>query len=200
MIMTRSLRIAVAEDEPLMRNYLEETLTMMGHHVVLLAKTGRELVEQTLLLRPDLVITDIRMPDMDGLDAAAEIYARELVPIIVVSAHHDPGLIERAENNHISAYLVKPIKQENLEPAIAIAMRRFQEFQATRQEADNLRQALEDRKILERAKGILMKRTNLDEPEAFRRLQKLARDSNRKLVDIAKNILMAEEAFQKRDS
>lgn len=195
--MNQSLRIAVAEDEPLMRKYLEETLTVMGHKVVQLAKTGRELVDQFRTLKPDLIITDVRMPDMDGLDAAAAIYAHDLVPIIVVSAHHDPDLIERAENNHVIAYLVKPIKQENLAPAIAIAMRRFQEFQATRQEADNLRQALEDRKILERAKGILMKRTGLDEPDAFRRLQKLARDNNRKLVDIAKNIVMAEEAFQK---
>lgn len=198
--MNRSLRIAVAEDEPLMRTYLQETLTVLGHQVVLLAKTGRELVQEYQAHKPDLVITDVRMPDMDGLDAAAAIYANELLPIIVVSAHHDPDLIERAERNHVVAYLVKPIKQEDLAPAIAIAMRRFQEFQATRQEADNLRQALEDRKILERAKGILMKRTGLDEPEAFRRLQKLARDNNRKLVDIARNIVMAEEAFQKAEA
>ena len=198
--MNRSLRIAVAEDEPLMRTYLQETLTVLGHQVVLLAKTGRELVQEYQAHKPDLVITDVRMPDMDGLDAAAAIYANELLPIIVVSAHHDPDLIERAERNHVVAYLVKPIKQEDLAPAIAIAMRRFQEFQATRQEADNLRQALEDRKILDRAKGILMKRTGLDEPEAFRRLQKLARDNNRKLVDIARNIVMAEEAFQKAEA
>jgi len=198
--MNRSLRVAVAEDEPLMRKYLEETLTVLGHQVVLVAKTGKELVQQYPIVRPDLVITDVRMPDMDGLEAAAAIYATDLVPIIVVSAHHDQELIERAENNHVVAYLIKPIKQETLGPAVAIAMRRFQEFQTTRQEANDLRQALEDRKILERAKGILMKRTGLDEPEAFRRLQKLARDNNRKLVDIAKNIVMAEEAFQKGEA
>ncbi len=195
--MNRCLRIAIAEDEPLMRKYLEESLTFLGHQVVSLAKTGRELVQQCQSLRPDLVITDVQMPDMDGLDAAAAIYTNELVPIIVVSAFHDPELIERAKNNHVIAYLIKPIKQENLAPAIAIAMGRFQEFQATRQEAHDLRQALEDRKILERAKGLLMKRTGLDEPEAFRRLQKLSRDNNRKLVDIAQSIIMAEEAFQR---
>ena len=198
--MNRSLRIAIAEDEVLMRKYLAETLTMLGHQVVALAHTGRELVEKCHSLAPDLVITDIRMPDMDGLDAAAAIYAKEPLPIIVVSAHHDPELIERAEKIHIIAYLVKPIKQENLGPAIAIAMRRFQEFQTTAREADNLRQALEDRKVIERAKGILMKRTGLDEPEAFRRLQKLATDNNRKLVDVAHNIVMAEGAFQKIES
>lgn len=197
--MNKSLRISVAEDEPLMRKYLQETLTVLGHQVVSLSESGRDLVQQCLSLNPDLVITDIRMPDMDGLDAAAAIYAKELVPIIVVSAYHDADLIERAEKNHIVAYLVKPIKEESLGPAIAIAMRRFQEFQATRKEADNLRQALEDRKLIERAKGILMKRTGLDEPEAFRRLQKLASDKNRKLVEVAQSIVMAEEAFVKSE-
>lgn len=97
--MNRSLRIVVAEDEPAMRKYLQETLTVLGHQVVSLAEAGRELVQQCLSLNPDLVITDIRMPDMDGL-AAAAIYAKELVPIIIVSAHHDADLIERAEKNH----------------------------------------------------------------------------------------------------
>lgn len=198
--MSRSLRIAVAEDEDLMRKYLVETVTMMGHTVVAVARTGRELITECKSHPPDLVITDIRMPDMDGLDAAAAIYASEPVPIIVVSGYHEPDLIERAEKNHIAAYLVKPIKQENLGPAIAIAMRRFQEFNATRQEAANLRQALEDRKVIERAKGILMKRTGLDEPDAFRRLQKLATDNNRKLVDVAHSIVMAEGAFNKADA
>jgi two-component system, response regulator PdtaR len=198
--MNRSLRIAIAEDEDLMRKYLEETVTMMGHTVVGVARTGRELISECKLHSPDLVITDIRMPDMDGLDAAAAIYAIEPVPIIVVSGYHEPDLIERAEKNHIAAYLVKPIKQENLGPAIAIAMRRFQEFNATRQEAANLRQALEDRKVIERAKGILMKRTGLDEPDAFRRLQKLATDNNRKLVDVAQSIVMAEGAFSRADA
>jgi two-component system, response regulator PdtaR len=198
--MNRSLRIAVAEDEDLMRKYLAETVTVMGHTVVALARNGRELIVGCKSHAPDLVITDIRMPDMDGLDAAAAIYANEPLPIIVVSGYHDPDLIERAERNHVAAYLVKPIKEENLGPAIAIAMRRFQEFNATRREADNLRQALEDRKVIERAKGILMKRTGLDEPEAFRRLQKLATDNNRKLVDVAQSIVMAEVAFQKTDA
>ena len=174
--MTRSLRIAVAEDETCMKKYLQETLTLLGYQVVCLANSGRELVEQCKAVRPDLVITDINLPEMDGLDAAREIYAFEPMPIIIVTAFHDPELIERAEDNHILAYLVKPIKQQDLEPAIVIAMRRFQEFKTLRQDTDNLRQALEDRKLIERAKGILMRRSSLEEAEAFRRLQKLARD------------------------
>ena len=195
--MNRSLRIAVAEDEPLMQKYLEETLTLLGYHVICLAGTGRELIEQCKALRPELVITDIRLPDMDGLSAVSVVYGNEPVPIIVVSAFHEPELLEKAERNHVLAYLVKPIKQEDLEPAIAIAMSRFNEFRAIRQESDTLRQQLEDRKIIERAKGLLMKRAGIDEPEAFRRLQKLARDRNQKLVEIAQIIVTAEEAFQR---
>jgi len=195
--MNNNISIAIAEDEPLMQKYLQETLTLLGHRVTSLAGTGREFIEQCKANRPDLVITDIRLPDMDGFAAAAEVYAAGPIPIIVVSAFHDPELVQRAERDHVLAYLVKPIKQQDLEPAIAIAMSRFQEFRAMHQEAANLRQALEDRKLIERAKGLLMKRAGLDEPEAFRRLQKLARDKNQRLVEIAQVIVTAEEAFQR---
>jgi response regulator NasT len=112
-----------------------------------------------------------------------------------VSAYHDHDLVARAEADHILAYLVKPIKQPDLEPAIALAMRRFEQFQALRREAADLRQSLEDRKIIERAKGILMKRAGLDEDSAFRRLQKLSSDRNLKLVETARMILVTDEAF-----
>src|SRR5262249_34638598 len=153
-------------------------------------------VAQCRQLRPDLVITDINMPDLDGIDAAVEIYRHEPVPVILISAFHDPELVRRAEADHILAYLVKPIKQADLEPAISITMRRFEQFQALRQETANLRQALEDRKIIEKSKGILMKKAGLDEQDAFRRLQKLASEKNKKLIEIAQSILTAEEALQ----
>jgi response regulator NasT len=194
--MSRSLRIAVADDEPRMRDYFQRILPRLGHEVVAAARTGRELVEQCRALNPDLVITDINMPELDGIDAANEIYREQPVPVILVSAYHDPELIKRAEADHILAYLIKPIKQADLEPAIAIAIRRFEQFQALRQETSDLRQALEDRKVIERAKGILMKKAGLDEQAAFRRLQKLASDRNRKLIEIAHMILTAEEALQ----
>jgi len=135
------------------------------------------------------------MPDMDGIDAATLIEKEAPVPVILVSAHHDADTVRRAELDHIMAYLVKPIKQADLEPAIAIAIHRFDQFQALRKEAGDLRQALEDRKTIEKAKGILMKKVNLDEHDAFRRLQRLASDKNKKLVEIARSILMAEEAY-----
>ena len=193
--MTQTLRIAVADDELDVRDYYQKVLPRLGHQVVSAARTGRELVEQCLSSRPDLVITDIKMPDMDGIEAAVALYRDNPIPVILVSAYHDPELIARAEADHILAYLVKPIKTADLEPAIALAMRRFAQFQALRQEASDLRQALADRKIIERAKGILMKRAGLDEQDAFRRLQKLASEKNRKLIDIASMIVTADEAL-----
>jgi len=193
--MTRSLKIAVADDELDMRDYFQQILPLLGHQVVGVAKDGRELVELCAATRPDLVITDIKMPDMDGIDAATLIYRNAAIPVILVSAYHDPEFIRRAEADHIMAYLVKPIKQADLEPVVSIAMRRFEQFQALRKETSDLKQALEDRKVIEKAKGILMKKANLDEHDAFRRLQKLASDKNHKLVEIARMILTAEEAY-----
>ena len=179
-----------------MQEYFRTVLPLLGHVVVAVADTGRELVEKCREQRPDLVITDIQMPDMDGLDAVARSARDGPVPVILVSAHHEPEFIERAEHEHVLAYLVKPIKQAGLEPAIALAMWRSEQFQALQREAANLKPALEDRKLIEPAKGVLMKKTQLGEAEAFRRLQKLASDQNRKLVEIAKILLTAEEAFQ----
>jgi response regulator NasT len=192
--MKQPLRIAIADDELDMREYLQETLTDLGHQVVVVAVTGQELVEKCRAQRPDLVLTDIKMPDMDGIDAARQLYRDGPIPVILISAYHDGELIERAQADHILAYLVKPIKQADLEPAIAIALRRFEQFQQLRQQAADLQQALADRKVIERAKGILMKVGELDEAAAFRRLQKLASDHNKKLVEVAQMIVFTEEA------
>jgi response regulator NasT len=194
--MSRSLKIVVADDELDMRDYFQKILPHLGHRVIGVAQTGRELVELCASSHPDLVITDIKMPDMDGIDAAAQIYRNMAIPVILVSAYHDPEFIRRAEADHIMAYLVKPIKQDDFEPAIGIAMCRFEQFQALRKETADLKQALEDRKVIEKAKGILMKKTGLDEHDAFRRLQKLASDKNRKLIEIAQIIMTAEEALE----
>ncbi len=192
--MTTPLRIVVADDEPDMREYFRRLLPRIGHQVVAAAENGRELIELCREHQPDLVITDIKMPDMDGIEAAVRVYQERPVPFILVTAFHDPELIARAEADHILAYLVKPIKPPDLEPSIALAVRRFEQFQALRKEAADLRQAMEDRKVIERAKGVVMKRSGLDEQDAFRRLQRLASDKNRKLVDIANMVLVAEEA------
>jgi response regulator NasT len=187
--MTPSLRIAVADDEVDVRDYYQRILPRLGHRLVGAARTGRELVELCRAQHPDLVITDIKMPDMDGIDAAAAICRDEPVPVILVSAYHRPQLFERANADQILAYLVKPTKQANLEAAIAIAMQRFGQIQALHKEADDRRRDLEGRKLIERAKGLLMKELGLDEAEAFRRMRKQAREGNRSLIEVARMIL-----------
>ncbi len=194
--MTDPLRIVVADDEPDMRDFFERMLPICGHQVVAVAETGRELIEHCRALEPDLIITDIKMPDMDGIEASTIVCRHRPVPVILVSAYHDPELIRRAEADYVLAYLVKPIGQADLEPAIALAVRRFHQFEAVRKEASDLRQALADRKVIEQAKGILMKVAGTDEKDAFHRLQQLAAEKNQKLIEAAHNVVAMEKAFR----
>jgi two-component system, response regulator PdtaR len=192
--MTSALRIIVADDEPDVRDYYRKILPRLGHTVVAAAETGTDLIANCHEHQPDLVITDIKMPDMDGIDAAMKIYEERPVPVILVSAYSDAKLIERAEADHIMAYLVKPIKQTDLEPAIGLVMRRFEQFEDLRREAADMRQALEDRKVIERAKGILMKELNLREAEAFRRLQRGAMNRRTTMVELARWVIATSQA------
>jgi AmiR/NasT family two-component response regulator len=153
----------------------------------------------TMLRCADLIITDVMMPDLDGLQAAQAINRDRSVPIIVVSAHHDADLLSRLGTDELMAYLVKPVKEADVRTAIAVAMNRFEQLQTLRREKDDLRQALEDRKFLERAKGAVMKRLRADEQEAFRKMKKFASDTNRKLSKVAQIILEAEDVFARLD-
>jgi len=189
------LCIAIADDDARTREYLWSALERLGHQVLSGARTGRELIEHCRRFRPDLVIADIKMPDMDGIEAVQEICQEEPLPFILITGFDDPEYIERAMREYVFAYLVKPVKEQSLAPTIAIAVERFRQIKALREEADGWKQALEDRKMIERAKGIIMKRSGLDEPEAFRRLQKLASRKSRKLVEIARLVATAEEVY-----
>jgi response regulator NasT len=193
--MTSGLRISVADDELEMRDFFEKVLPRFGHQVVSVAENGTQLIEHCRDLKPDLVITDIKMPEMDGIEASIQICRERTVPVILVSAYHDPALIERAEADHVQAYLVKPIGIADLPPAIAIAIRRFGELQALQKDCNDLRQALSDRKAIERAKGLLIKLAGIDEIEAFQRLQLLASEKNQKLVEAAQSILAVEKSL-----
>jgi response regulator NasT len=194
--MTRSLRIAVADDQAPVRDFLCDALRQAGHEVVCVAATGAELAERCAAVRPDLIITDVRMPDMDGIEAARRVARDHPVPVIILSGYHDADLVERAVSTGVLAYLLKPIRPTDLEVAIAVALRRFEQLQGLSREAADLRRRLEERKLIERAKGIVTRRLGLDEAEAYRRLQKLATAHNRKLAELAQSILDADGVFQ----
>jgi response regulator NasT len=196
--MKRPLRVAVADGEQFMIDYYRDFLPRLGHEVIV-ADGGRQLMELCRAERPDLVITEVALADMDGLEATNEINREREVPVILVSNHHDGDTQARAIQDHVMAYLTKPVKEGDLAAAITLALARFQDWKSLRKEAADLRQALEDRKLVERAKGIVTRRVNVPEAEAFRRLRKLASDQNRKLAEVARDILVAEEIFDKLD-
>jgi AmiR/NasT family two-component response regulator len=190
------LRIVVADDERDTRQFLQEMLTHLGHAVVGAAETGRHLVEFCRANPPDLVVTDIKMPDMDGLDAAAEVNRHRPVPVVVISGHHEAALLERAAVDYVMTYLIKPVKPTDLQAAVTLAVTRFANLQQARGEAAELKQALEDRKVIERAKGAVTRRVGVQEDDAYRMMRKVASDHNRKMIEVAKQILTAEETFR----
>jgi response regulator NasT len=193
--MNQTLRIAVADDQRDMREFFRFALAQLKHEVVAAAGNGRELVECCRAARPDLVITDVKMPELDGIAAAAAVYRDGPVPAILVTGYDDRETLRQAAAPHVYGYLVKPIKSRDLAPAIQVAMARFALDRAAEQEAAGLRQALEDRKLIERAKGVVMRRLAVEEIGAFRRLRKLSSDRNWKVIEIARQVLKAEEVF-----
>jgi len=197
--MNRSLRIAIADDEEATRVYLRELLTGLGHQVVV-ASSGRQLVEQCKQFAPELIITDVRMPDLSGVEAATAVNRDKETPVILISGHQNPGVLDTPGCDAVMAYLVKPLKPADVEMAIAVALMRFEQLHAARKEARELRQALEDRKLIERAKGIVMRRLCVDEHEAFQRMKRFASNHNRKLVDVSEAVLTAEEIFHHLDA
>ena len=143
--MTTSLRISVADDEADMREYYQRMLTHLGHRVVSCSPNGRQLVDECLRQLPDLVITDIKMPELDGLHAAAQIGQKYPVPVILVSAHHSPDTAEQANSACVQIFLTKPIKLTDLAPAIDFARRRFDWQRNIRLEETEMRQARQQR-------------------------------------------------------
>lgn len=196
--MMRALRVLVADDERDIREYLQEMLVRMGHHAMA-AQTGRQLLELAAATEPDLIISDIKMPDMDGIEAITQVNQKREVPAILISGHHDEALLKRAADQLIMSYLIKPIKQPDIEAAMTVALARFDQYRIARQEASDLKQALEERKVIERAKGAIMRRLGVDEQEAFRRLKKLSSEQNRKIIEIALTVLPAEEVFRQME-
>jgi two-component system, response regulator PdtaR len=184
-------RILIADDEAIRLMSLRAQLATLGMEVVGEATTGRDAVTLARETAPDLAILDIKMPEGDGIDAARAITTERPIPIIVLTAYTDHALVERAAAAGVFAYLVKPVAVEDLLPAILTAQARFGEFQELRKEVATLSEALHARKLIERAKGILMDRLRISEAEAFRRMQVQSQRENKRLVEIARAIITA---------
>lgn len=189
----RRLKVLAVEDEGLVAAALTTQLEDLGHQVVGLAKDGQEAVEYASTLEPDIVITDIRIPVRDGIETARAILGRRPVPIVLLTAYADESLIHRAGEAGVMAYLLKPADKQQLRSTIEVALARFEELHALRGEVRDLKEALETRKVVEQAKGVLMKRLRLPEAEAFRRMQQTSRSRRSSLKDVAASILRAEE-------
>lgn len=187
-------RVIIADDESIIRMDLKEMLTHLGYLVVGEAGDGLSAVHMARELRPDLVIMDIKMPGLDGLSAAKMLTEEQIAPVLLLTAYSQRELIEGAREAGVVAYLVKPFREAELVPAIEIALARFREFQQLRKEVADLKDALETRKLVERAKGILMQTQGLTEAEAFRKIQQLSMNTRKPMREIASAILLAHEA------
>lgn len=182
-------RVLIAEDEALIRLDLAEMLHEEGFEVVGEAGDGEQAVALAVELEPDLVICDIKMPKMDGIAAAGQIMDKRIAPVVMLTAFSQRDLVERARDAGAMAYLVKPFEKRDLLPAIEMAMSRFAEIKALEAEVTGLRDRLEARKLIERAKGALMTAHALTEPEAFRWIQRAAMDNRTSMRAVAELVL-----------
>jgi len=185
----RRVRILVAEDETIIRLDLRALLERAGFEVCAEARDGLEAVELARSEQPDLAVLDVKMPRLDGIEAARRILDERPIPIVMVTAYGERELVARAVEAGVFGYLVKPFRENDLLPAIATATARHEELRALREEADSLAEALEARKAIERAKGILMQREGLSEDEAFARLRKASQISGRPLKVVAEALV-----------
>ncbi len=186
-----NLRVLIADNESIIRMDLKELLEEAGHEVVAEAVDGLKAVELTRKHKPDLVIMDIKMPEMDGIAAAKIISNEKLAPVLLLTAYSQKEIVEKAKDSGVLAYLVKPVKESNLFPAMEIALSRFQEYLEIEQELLDLRNSLETRKILDRAKGLLMDAYNLSEQEAFRRIQQYSMAKRKSIREVAESVIEA---------
>ncbi|AHC26249.1 transcriptional regulator [Mycolicibacterium neoaurum] len=182
-------RVLIAEDEALIRMDLAEMLRDEGYEVVGQAGDGQEAVDLAESLTPDLVIMDVKMPRRDGIDAASEIAAKRIAPIVILTAFSQRELVERARDAGAMAYLVKPFSITDLIPAIELAVSRFSEISALENEVATLSERLETRKLVERAKGLLQANQGMTEPEAFKWIQRAAMDRRTTMKRVAEVVL-----------
>jgi len=184
------LRIVLVEDDPTIRLFLKETVEQqLGHEVIGEADSGTDMVRIVLDKEPDVVVFDIHLPRLNGLDALRQIYQEKIVAAVAITADRDADLVRRALEEHVLAYLVKPVEAHQLGPALLVAWARFGELRELTEENESLRTTLQNRKTIERAKGVLMKRHRWSEADAFRRLQRAAMNKRTSMVELAQAVL-----------
>lgn len=181
----------VVDDEPMIRRQVAETLTRYGFDAIVEAANGQEAVDIALVRKPLLVVMDVSMPVLDGISAADKIGKKMSVPIVLLTGNADTETVERARLAGVMSYVVKPFRDEQLYPAVDLAIHQFVEVSSLRDEVAKLKETLETRKLVEKAKGALMKK-GLSEPEAYRKMQKLAMDKRKSLKEVAEAILLME--------
>jgi len=191
---TPKLKIVVVEDDPTIRLFLKSSLEeQLGHQVIGEAATGTDMVRTVLDLDPDIVIFDIHLPRLNGLDALRQIYQERVIAAVAITADRDQELVRRALEEHVLAFLVKPVESHQLGAAVLVAWARFDELKQLTDENATLRTSLQNRKIIERAKGVLMKRHRWSEAEAFRRLQRASMNNRTTMIDLAQAVLNGKE-------
>src|SRR5262249_5481916 len=186
---TPSLKIVVVEDDDTVRLFLKQTLEGLGHKIIGEAATGTDMVRTVLSTEPDIILFDIHLPRLNGLDALRQIYQEKIIAAVAITADRDQDLVRRALEEHVLAYLVKPVEAYQLGPALLIAWARFGQLRELTEENESLKQTLANRTVIERAKGVLRKRQRWSEAEAFRRLQRAAMNQRVPMVKIAQDVL-----------
>jgi AmiR/NasT family two-component response regulator len=187
-------RVIIADDESVIRADLREMLTNLNYLVVGEIGDGRSAVNLARELKPDVVIMDIKMPDMDGIEAARLMTEEKIAPVLLLTAYAQRDLVDRAKEAGVVGYLVKPFREQEIVPAIEIALARFSEFRELEKEVGDLNETLETRKVVDRAKGILMDSQGLTEQEAFRKIQKMSMNTRKPMKEIAQAIVLAQDA------
>jgi len=185
----------VAEDDALVALSLRGQLVELGHEVIGEARNGAEAVQLAAEVKPDVILMDIKMPEMDGLTASKEIMEQTPTAIVILTSYADDAFVRAADLVGVMNYLVKPVDEKELAPALRIAHSRFSEMLELRHEAESAQQALRERKIVERAKGILMRRLGVSEEEAYEHMRRKARDRRIKMAELAQTILAADDVF-----
>lgn len=185
-------KVLICDDEPIIRMSLKNKLKELGFDEILEGSDGEEAVSLALQHVPDIAILDIAMPRKDGVTAAREIRKRLKIPIIFLTAAYDPETVRKAKEAGIAAFMTKPLREQDLWPAIELAFAHSEEVEQLKEQVEDLKETLESRKIVEKAKGVLMRKQGMTEAEAFRKMQKLAMDKRKSMRQIAEAILLME--------